>query len=221
MKLKPLFLGLALAATAPIAFATPQYHGETAGTAAMNPFTATDATQGNGYYIWSNPTDSSSWSVRWIAPVGNESVVSWFGTLEFLNNSLNTVTEVGFETSGQHADDLDTFSFNTADIIDYTAATNNTGGVDGFDFTVNSDFELLTFNLGSSLFSGLELDSTDPGVAGSMIYIGAGYETPDVLVLENNKGKYQRFEVSVPEPGTLALLGLGLAGLGLTRKRKA
>ena len=52
-------------------------------------------------------------------------------------------------------------------------------------------------------------------VLGSFGPVSSGRDVP-------NGFSFAQFTlVSVPEPGTLALLGLGLAGLGLSRRRKA
>ena len=43
---------------------------------------------------------------------------------------------------------------------------------------------------------------------------------PDAIFLDYAK-LYGTYETTVPDPGTLALLGLGLLGLGMSRRRKA
>jgi len=203
-------LALVLTVITASAFATPQYRGITAGNPGVG-------SQGPGYYIWSNQ-EKTNWKVRWqardesLGDPGNRDLVSWWGTVDFFNSTLDTYSTFRFENTE------DTLTHTTnflGDSLELTSVTNDNGGVDGFNFSITGGSEVLEIDLWASFFT-QEGVVGDNGVASDYIFIGQNADSPNVLI--NRKG-IQSFEVKVPEPGSIALLGIGLIGLDFARKK--
>jgi hypothetical protein len=212
-------LGLLAIGFIAIAQATPVYTGPTAADFGTGDTGLPGAPNTNaaGYYLW---TTGNTWSVRWTGnDYGTTTWYDWFGSIELTNLINGSVTSVRFETAqGDLVSSITDLLGSSQDFIQFAGYAGP--HYDGFDFTIDhSILSVLDFELGSSMFSSLTPSPYD--VAGSNIFISQNFNIPKVQVQDWGNGRIvQRFEVAVPEPNVLTLLGIGLLGAGLSRWRR-
>jgi len=223
---------LSLSTLASAALFTPSYDGKTTSGTDLISGTASGSTL-PGYYLWNEQTDPSQWHLRWTGLGLNMDPVVWFGGIRFQESNLDgTVSDYQLEFSGIHADDVNTnldvtmMGLGGDDFVDWVAATNNSGGIDGFSFTIKNDLEIMQFELGSNFLS----DDVQSNVPGSNIFISDELNTPrvtwtDYTYVDANgdlvNSVAQQFEISVPTPATIGLLGAALVFVSfVARSRK-
>ena len=192
--------------------ALPIYSGDTAANFGTNPGRA--SSNAAGYYIWSNDT-YDNWSVRWTGhDFGTVLRGNWGGQVALTDLTSGSVVDVRFEANQIDA----TYVFqDLGGIDDFINFDGRAGsGYDGFDFSLDTQhFAVLNFSLWSTNFT--DLTPSETPVEATGIFIGQEFDMPMVDVVQSGDKVVQNFQVSVPEPSTIALLGMGLIGIGAAR----
>ena len=137
--------------------------------------------------------------------------------------TISGSTEDVARVSGITVGNTLSFEFQFTNVV-YTSSPNMGLNASIVDPCCNSLFNTYFNSNGGWFSSGPINTSAILGLVGDLDFRGSAYNTAGnsaTITIRNVAVDGRVISAAVPEPGTLALLGLGLVGLGLSRRRRA